>query len=132
MACANLCPDLVLRCSVGLSAPNSYLCLQDSFYRSLTQEEMANVKDYNFDHPGGLLQGACAAVAQAGAGVVELRHVDCTGLTTLAGGWRSRAVGRIAIGEAGMRKVAECAVLLPSLWVLPHSTSLLIGGIFTA
>jgi uridine kinase len=24
---------------------------QDSFYRDLTSEEAANVKDYNFDHP---------------------------------------------------------------------------------
>mmetsp|Transcript_7841 Transcript_7841/g.20885 ORF Transcript_7841/g.20885 Transcript_7841/m.20885 type:complete len:520 (+) Transcript_7841:226-1785(+) len=27
---------------------------QDSFYRSLTKEEMANVKDYNFDHPDAI------------------------------------------------------------------------------
>ncbi|KAF5841095.1 uracil phosphoribosyltransferase-domain-containing protein [Dunaliella salina] len=27
---------------------------QDSFYRSLTQEEMAKVKDYNFDHPDAI------------------------------------------------------------------------------
>ena len=28
----------------------------DSFYRSLTEEEIANVANYNFDHPGSNYQ----------------------------------------------------------------------------
>ena len=31
---------------------------QDSFYRGLTPEESANVKDYNFDHPNAMDQEA--------------------------------------------------------------------------
>lgn len=31
---------------------------QDSFYRGLTPEESANVKEYNFDHPNAMDQEA--------------------------------------------------------------------------
>jgi len=37
---------MVVQCAVMLS--------QDSFYRGLTQEELANVGDYDFDSPGAL------------------------------------------------------------------------------
>ena len=41
--CDNIMQRLHDQCVVMLS--------QDSFYRGLTEEEKANVKDYNFDHP---------------------------------------------------------------------------------
>lgn len=40
--------------------------LQDSFYRSLTEEEMKDVKNYNFDHPGVCAAGADADPASQG------------------------------------------------------------------
>lgn len=32
----------------------TFVLSQDSFYRGLNPEEMANVGEYNFDHPGEL------------------------------------------------------------------------------
>jgi uridine kinase len=46
----------------GLSGPRGALTafsrLQDSFYRGLTPDELANVKEYNFDHPDAMDQEA--------------------------------------------------------------------------
>lgn len=32
---------------------------QDSFYHSLTEDELARVHEYNFDHPGENIYGMC-------------------------------------------------------------------------
>ena len=45
------------RCGVRAGA-DATGWVQDSFYRGLTQEELANVKEYNFDHPDAMDQDA--------------------------------------------------------------------------
>ena len=45
------------RCGVQAGA-DATGWVQDSFYRGLTQEELANVKEYNFDHPDAMDQDA--------------------------------------------------------------------------
>ncbi|KAL6744717.1 uracil phosphoribosyltransferase-domain-containing protein [Haematococcus lacustris] len=53
---------------------------QDSFYRSLTQRELADVKNFNFDHPGAIDQAALlTSLSQLAEGrAVDIPEYDFT------------------------------------------------------
>ena len=55
------CRSTTLSTGLACGLLTLLVCLlpwQDSFYRGLTPEESANVKDYNFDHPSAMDQAA--------------------------------------------------------------------------